>query len=553
MLRKAAGPCAPCNPLADFGCGRAFHQNPVSFFGDPSLRDIDNVDAAQQGCMLGNLTSATNLTGTFVNTSITANRATPPYNTLRSASQQQADEVNVYYHANRAKAHLNAIGFPGVMAFSIGIDAHDPTLGDNAHFVPSLDILEFGEGGVDDAQDSSIVYHEYGHAIQDNQVPGYGTTHEGGSAGEGFGDYWGASLTDDGAAPELGAACVAPWDATAYNPYTGAPGTGCLRRTDGTRQYPRDLRYEVHDDGEIWSSALWAMRSFVPSLMVDALVIKSHTFLTTSANFINGADALIAADAVLNGGANTAAIHGAMASRGIPRTGTAASSSLMTLTAPFFCESTHPYQNLEYRECRITQPGASRLRFHFTQLETESGFDFVSISDANYNQVQSLSGAPFGNNQPGFSAAVSGDTIVARFKADPSVRKAGFMIDQVQYVPGAGSIPDGGSGVPEAGLTIDHAPGGDVMLSWNASCAALDTDFEIYEGAIGAFSSHTPLVCGTGGVTSRTFTPGAGDVYYLVVPRNAFGEGSYGRRSDGSQRAPSTAACLPQELATTCL
>src|SRR3712207_7035090 len=34
--------------------------------------------------------------------------------------------------------------------------------------------VTFGNGGVDDAEDADIILHELGHAIHDNQVPGWG-------------------------------------------------------------------------------------------------------------------------------------------------------------------------------------------------------------------------------------------------------------------------------------------------------------------------------------------------------------------------------------------
>jgi hypothetical protein len=552
LLKRSASPCVPCNPSVDFQCGLVFHENPVDLFDNPSLRDINNVDAAQAGCHLSHLTSAIRLDGLYANTSITSSRISPPYSSPRSASQRGVDEVTVYYHLDRAKGYLDSLGFPGVMSFSINADAHDSTLGDNSHYVPSGDYLEFGEGGVDDAQDPDIVYHEYGHAIQDNQVPGYGSTDEGGATGEGFGDYWASALTDDSAAAPLGAACVGSWDATSYNPYTGSSGTGCLRRVDGLKEYPRDFVWEVHDDGEIWSSALWGLRSLMAPAAADALIIKAHTFLTSGARFIDAADALLAADAALNSGANAAAIHGAMAARGIPRTAQAVPPGQMSLSAPFLCETLHNYASYSYKECRITQTGASSLRFHFSRLSTESGYDFVLISDGAYNQVQSLSGAPFGINGSGFSAVVPGDTIVARFKADPSINAYGFIIDQVQYAAGAGGVPEGDGSPGSPGLEIAHAPGGDILLTWGPSCSAGGTDYEIYEGVIGDFNSHVPVACTTGGLTSRTITPSAGSAYYLVVPRTAVGEGSYGTRSDGTERAPSASPCLPQEQVITC-
>ena len=467
QLKHTGAPCVPCTP-GDAGCGLVLEVDPVSLFNDVSLRDTSNVDAAQRGCVLNNLTSATTLDGLWVNTAITPTRATAPFNYPRSANQQKADEVSVYYHLNRAKEYLNAIGYTGVMSYSIGVNAHSSTLGDNAHYVPSTKILEFGEGGVDDAQDPSVVYHEYGHAIQDNQVPGFGATSEGGAMGEGFGDYWGSALTDQVNATVLGAACVGPWDATAYAPYTGAAGTGCLRRTDGTKQYPRDLDFEVHDDGEIWSSAIWALRQALGADYSDRLIIKSHTLLTSNATFLNGADALLSADQALSGGANAAVLHAAFAARGLPRTATAASSTGLTGTAAYSCVQ-GTYAALAYKECRFTQPGAQRLRFHFTKFTTEAGYDFAYISDGNYRQVQALAGTPFGSGA-GYSAAVTGDTIVLRFKADGSVNKAGFSIDQVQYLAGgctdtaqcnrcAGETCQAGACVPGAPLNCgDNNP-----------------------------------------------------------------------------------------------
>ena len=35
-------------------------------------------------------------------------------------------------------------------------------------------MISTGTGGVDDAEDPEVIWHEYGHAIQDDQVPGCG-------------------------------------------------------------------------------------------------------------------------------------------------------------------------------------------------------------------------------------------------------------------------------------------------------------------------------------------------------------------------------------------
>ena len=134
--------------------------------------------------------------------------------------------------------------------------------------------------------------------------------------------------------------------------------------------------------------------------------------------------------------------------------------------------------------------------------------------------------------------------------SDPSWPMSSALAD-FGFLPAAGEMPDEGpGGVP---LTVTPAAGGQITLSWAASCSGTDTDYAVYEGALGApFDAHVPVTCSTGGATSWTFIPSAGDRYYHVVPRNAVSEGSYGFSSAGLPRPASSAACLPQEVLPAC-
>ena len=84
------------------------------------------------------------------------------------------------------------------------------------------------------------------------------------------------------------------------------------------------------------------------------------------------------------------------------------------------------------------------------------------------------------------------------------------------------------------------------------SRGVVDTDYEIYEGALGDFTSHADITCSTGGATTLDVTPAAGNTYYLVVPANRSFEGSYGADSGGVERPTGASACLPQ-LTGACL
>lgn len=112
----------------------------------------------------------------------------------------------------------------------------------------------------------------------------------------------------------------------------------------------------------------------------------------------------------------------------------------------------------------------------------------------------------------------------------------------------AGRIPED----PANGLRLTKETNDEITLRWGPSCVTSDQDYAIYEGTIGDFANRVPNTCTTAGALSRRFVPLSGSVYYLVVPQNTADdrEGSYGRRSDGSERPPSGSACSPQAIAT---
>ena len=80
-------------------------------------------------------------------------------------------------------------------------------------------------------------------------------------------------------------------------------------------------------------------------------------------------------------------------------------------------------------------------------------------------------------------------------------------------------------------------------LSFDAPVRLGATDYEVYEGTIGAWYSHTPRACSTSGQLTTQFAPPRG---------TAHGRGSYGRASGGVEIPPGGSACVPQEIALSC-
>jgi len=219
-----------------------------------------------------------------------------------------------YTHLDRLQRHIqDELGLTGVNDEPQWVVAV-PVLGfDNSFYQPGNDVMVLGAGGVDDGEDAEVIVHEYGHAIHDAQVPGWGDHHEGGSMGEGFGDFlaaaWFAQASSNGFQDD----CVADWDATSYS----SDDPACLRRMDSTKRYPDDMAGEVHDDGELWAAYLWRLRSHMvdewdaaamePAELAAAqsdrvlrLLLMSHFMLSPTATFADAVGALQDAAAALD-------------------------------------------------------------------------------------------------------------------------------------------------------------------------------------------------------------------------------------------------------------
>ena len=50
----------------------------------------------------------------------------------------------------------------------------------------------------------------------------------------------------------------------------------CLRRLDTDQVYPTDLDGKVHDDGEIWSHALWNLRTALGHTRADTGILLAQ-------------------------------------------------------------------------------------------------------------------------------------------------------------------------------------------------------------------------------------------------------------------------------------
>ena len=314
------------------GTGSVFEVNPVQSTGDQTLTDQkDSASAvpatAYDEVQLRNLDGSGRLVGTWVNVrSSTGPEAYSPTNTFTyTRDDDRFEQVMAYFWVNQAQEYLRSLGF-GTTRRPVNAESQDVRINqygvDNSYSWDKHDYIRLGKGGVDDGEDGEVIVHEYGHAVHDSQVSGFGSSLDAGSIGEAFGDYLAVTVGLDAAnqygwavdAPE---ACVADWDSVSYT----SKVPHCLRRVD-TDLVLADRRNEVHYDGMIWSAALWDVRQRYVELGFttrdwDRTLVESQFDYAPDTSFSDAARATYETALAEQGPSAAAAVEDAFADRGI--------------------------------------------------------------------------------------------------------------------------------------------------------------------------------------------------------------------------------------------
>jgi hypothetical protein len=325
-LAVVAGTVSAGKPGPDpsTGTGRVFFPNPVASLQDQSLTDQKDADypalqPAYRTVTLTHLDGSGYLRGDWANvTSSTGPLAHSPDQTfLYGRDDDRFEQVMAYYWVTEAQKYIQSLGF-GRVRRPINMESQDVRINqlgiDNSYSWDKKDVLRFGKGGVDDAEDAEVILHEYGHAMMDSQADpfgSFGTSAEAGAIGEGFSDYWAVTVSNV-IAPTPDPACGADWDSVSY---TSAPH--CLRRVDLNLHYPEDLNGRVHHDGQIWSRALWDIRGRLGNVRADTLILEAQFQFAPDSTMPAAALATVAAAQRLYGPRAARVVQAAFQARGI--------------------------------------------------------------------------------------------------------------------------------------------------------------------------------------------------------------------------------------------
>lgn len=231
----------------------------------------------------------------------------PEFNYTRS--EAGFEDVNAFYHITYFQNYIQSLGFNNIVNYPIEVDPHALNGSDNSNFNGGFNPprLQFGEGGVDDAEDADVIIHEYGHAIMHSAAPNTNNGVERRALDEAIGDYFASSYSrfirnnrwED----------VFTWDG--HNEYW--PG----RSTISTDHYPEDLDNNIYRDADIWAATLMQIWEDIGREATDAIMIQSGYSYSENMTMPQAAMLFLQADTILFNGDNFTPIHQRMFTRGL--------------------------------------------------------------------------------------------------------------------------------------------------------------------------------------------------------------------------------------------
>ena len=223
-------------------------------------------------------------------------------------SQRGFEQVNAFYHLQQMSRQVEQMGF-GELLDSIIIDAHAFNGADLSAFDPSVYpyTLEFGEGGVDDAEDAQVVVHEFGHALSTIGSPETVNGSQRRGMEEGNADY--LCMSYSRAYSDYAGSDVFSWDG--HNEFWDGFSVNTSKR------YPEDLTSFSDDDREIWSTALMCIYDQIGKSRTDSLFLEHLFYQAANSSMPDMANIILGINDDFFGGENNWKIQNCFAQRGI--------------------------------------------------------------------------------------------------------------------------------------------------------------------------------------------------------------------------------------------
>ena len=219
------------------------------------------------------------------------------------------ESVNVYYHIDKSQRYIQSLNLGrDIQNEPIRVNPHGLSQQDNSSYFSGQNYIAFGLGGVDDAEDALVIWHEYGHALLQSSAPGLLFDKEGQALHEGWADYWAGSYArsqvEGNKVSRIDWPALFKWDSG-----DGAIWAG--RELNFSGKYPDDVfcddgsfLCDIYSDGLFWATTLMEVYDQLGRTKTDRLSLASHIYLSVPVSFPDAAEAMIQADVDLYNGEN---------------------------------------------------------------------------------------------------------------------------------------------------------------------------------------------------------------------------------------------------------
>lgn len=207
------------------------------------------------------------------------------------------EQCNIVYHITYFHDYISSLGYDTLMDLQVQVDAQGLFGGDNSAFNRNggSPTLNFGTGGMDDAEDADVVIHEYCHGISWSANGNTTFSAERSGLDEGLADYFATSYSRQ----------INPFNWQKVFNWDGNNGAWQGRTATTSTLYPTTGIYKI---GEVWNAAMSGIYTDLGSIITDKLMLEALHFLTNTSTLPEAAKYVLLADTLLFGGIHTTTI-----------------------------------------------------------------------------------------------------------------------------------------------------------------------------------------------------------------------------------------------------
>jgi hypothetical protein len=217
--------------------------------------------------------------------------------------QSGFEDVNAFYHISLHSDYIRTLGF-NASSQLVYTDPHSG-LSDNSSF-NEPNTLNFGTGGIDDAEDADVVIHEYTHFMSYTASPGTNIGQDRKSMDEGTCDYFAASYSK----------AIDTYNWTRLFNWDGNPPFWNGRVVSTTKHYPENATSNIYNNASMWSSTLMQIHGELGRATTDSLVLQTMYLFAPNMSYPQVAKALLTADTLITGGRNFCVLYKYLYQRG---------------------------------------------------------------------------------------------------------------------------------------------------------------------------------------------------------------------------------------------